>query len=185
MDCDKATDLMMKYMDGVLSEAEAASLNGHITECAQCKEDFLAYDGIMGNFSGMTLCEPPEGFELRVMSIIRQLPEMGLKSVHRSLYGVLGVFSFLLGLGIILDMNKDAALDWMGRYPQFKPLLDVYAPVSEAVRNISHQVSLALSMVSSYLQQVSSGLYYVPLLIFGVLAAAQFIIYRKERVAGK
>ena len=185
MECEMANDLMMKYMDGILTETEAASLNSHITACGQCKEDFLAYDGIMENFSGMELCEPPEGFELRVMSIIRQLPEVGLKPAYRSLYGVLGVFSVLLGLGIILDMNKEAVLAWMGLYPQLKPLLNIYLPVADAVRDISNQVSMMLSQVSSYLQQISSGLYYVPLLLFGVLAGAQFVIYRKERIADK
>jgi len=185
MECEKANDLMMKYMDGILTESEADLLNKHIKTCNRCKEDFLAYDAIMDDFSEMTLSEPPEGFELRVMSIIKQLPEAGLKSVNRALYGVLGVFSVLLGIGIILDMNKEQLLNWMDQYPRLKPLLDIYAPISAAAGNISLEVTAALSQAMSYLQQVISGLYYVPLLLFGVLTAAQFVIYRRERVMGK
>ena len=185
MDCEKANDLMMKYMDGILTESEAVSLNRHIKTCGQCEADFLVYDGIMDDFSGMTLSEPPEGFELRVMSIIRQLPDVGIKSVQRSMYGVLGIFSVLLGLGIILDMNKELLFNWMSQYPQLEPLLDVYAPVADAVRDVSLRVSSAMSQFFAYMQQISSGLYYVPLLLFGVLTAAQYVIYRRERVAGK
>jgi len=185
MDCEKANDLMMKYMDGILTEPEAQSLHGHIKVCGRCKEDFLIYDGIMGDFSKMTLSEPPEGFEMRVMNIVRQLPETGLKSVRRSLYGVLGVFSVLLGLGIIMNMNRESLLNWIGRYPQFKPLLDAYAPIADAFGKISMQVSAALSQVSAYLQQAASNLYYVPLLLFLALAAAQLFIYKRERAADK
>ena len=185
MDCEKANGLMMKYMDGVLTESDAASLNRHIQTCGRCKEDFSVYDGIISGFSEMELCEPPEGFELRVMNIVRQLPEAGLKSISRPLFGVLGVFSILLGLGVILAMNKDALLNWIGQYPVLKPLLDIYAPLSAAVGNISYQVSAALAQASSYLRQVWPNLYYVPLLLFGALAAAQFVIYRRERVSGK
>ena len=185
MECEKANDLMMKYMDGTLSESEAFSLNRHIKTCGQCEEDFLMYDSILDDFSGMTLSEPPEGFELRVMSIVRQLPEVGVKSAHRSLYGVLGVFSVLLGLGIILDMNKEPLLNFMSQYRQLKPLLDIYAPVAAAVRDVSLRVSAAVTQALSYAQQLSSGLYYVLLLLFGILAAAQYVIYRKERIADK
>ena len=185
MDCEKAGALMMKYMDGVLTENEAGSLHQHIKVCARCEEDFLAYDGIMNNFAEMSLSEPPEGFEIRVMEIVRQLPEVGLKSVHRALYGVLGVFSVLLGLGIILNMNKESLLNWVDRYPQLQPLARIYAPISDAVGNISLQVSSAAAQILSVLRQAGSGLSYVPLLLFALLAAAQFVMYRRERVAGK
>jgi len=185
MDCEKASDLMMKYMDGVLTEGEAASLNRHIKVCGRCAEDFFVYDGIMNSFSEMTLSEPPEGFERRVMEIVRQLPEMGLKSVNRALYGVIGVFSVLLSLGIILDMNRESILGWMRQYPQFESFIKLYAPVSDAVGSISLRVSTAAAQVSAYLQQVGSNLNYVLLLLAVVLAAAQFVIYRRERVAGK
>ena len=185
VDCDKASDLMMKYMDGVLTDAEAVSLNRHIKICSQCEEDFLMYDSIMNNFSEGTLSEPTEGFEGRVMALIMQLPETEVKSVNRPLFGVLGVFSVLLSLGIILDMNKESLLNWMRQYPQLDPLFRVFDPVSGAVSGISLQVSDAFARISSYFQQIGSGLNYVPLMLFGVLAAAQIIIYSRERVAGK
>ena len=172
---------MMKYMDGVLTDAEAASLNRHIKVCDQCKEDFLVYDSIMYNFSEMTLTEAPEGFERRVMDIITQLPETTLKAVNRSLSGILGVFSVLIGLGFILIMNKEAMILWMRQYPQFQPLTNILVTVSTAVNNISLQVSEVMSQVLAYLQQAGPNLIYLPLLLFWVLAAAQFIIYRRER----
>ncbi|MDR1560077.1 MAG: zf-HC2 domain-containing protein [Clostridiales bacterium] len=181
MECEKAGDLMMKYMDGVLTDAEAASLNRHIQTCGHCKEDFLVYDGIMNDFSDMTLSEAPEGFERRVMAIIAQLPEMGAKSVNLPVYGIIGVFSLLLSLGFILVMNKEAMLSWMYQYPELEPLRNLFVPASAAVDDISMQVSSALAQMSSYLRQAGSNLSYVTLILFGLLAAAQFVIYRRER----
>jgi hypothetical protein len=181
MDCEKAGGLMMRYMDGALTDAEAVSLNRHIHACGHCKEDFLAYDGIMNSFSEMTLSEAPEGFERRVMEIIARAPAMEAKSVNRPVYGILGVFAVLLSLGFILVMNKEAMLNWMYQHPQLEPLINVFVPVSAAVDDISIQVSAALAQASAYLQQAGSNLDYVPLLLFGALAAAQFVIYRRER----
>ena len=175
----------MKYMDGVLTDAEAVSLNRHIKLCGHCKEDFLAYDSIMRNFSEMALTEAPEGFESHVMDIVMQLPEVKAKFVNRSLSGILGVFSVLIGLGFILIMNKDAMISWLHQYPKLEPLYNSLAAVSAAVNNISLQVSAAMSQVSAYLQQAGSDLIYVPLLLFWALAAAQFIIYRRERTVAR
>ena len=186
MVCDKAGGLMMKYMDGILTDAEAVSLNRHITSCGRCKEDFLAYDSIMQGFSELTLTEAPEELEQNVMDIIIRLPDVRPKSVSHQLSGILGVFSVLISLGFIIIMNKEAIMDWMYQYPQFKPLLNIFVPVSTAVNSISLQVSGAVSQVSSFLRQAGSNLYYVPLMAFGVLAAVQFVIYKKERaVSGK
>jgi len=92
----------------------------------------------------------------------------------------------LLGLGFILNMNKEAIINWMYGYPQFEPLLNIINPVSVAINNISLQVSTILSQVSLYLQQMGTNLNYLPLILFGLLAAAQFVIYRRERTfAGK
>ncbi|MDR2648960.1 MAG: zf-HC2 domain-containing protein [Clostridiales bacterium] len=179
MDCEKAGGLMMKYMDSALTDAEAVSLNRHIHVCAHCKEDFLAYDGIMDNFSEMTLSEAPEGFEHRVMAIISRLPEMEVKP--GPVYGILGVFSLLLSLGFILIMNKETMLSWMYPYPQLEPLINIFVSISAAVDNISLQVSSALSQISLYLQQAGPGLNFVPLLLFVALSAAQLVIYKRER----
>jgi len=185
MDCEKAGSLMMKYMDGVLTDVEALSLNHHMQTCGHCLEDFMAYDSIINGFSEMTLSEPPEDFENNVMAIIRQLPEAELKPASKQLYGIWGVFSVLLGLGIILDMFKDSLLSWMSQYPQFEPLLNIYTSSSDAVNGISIQVSAALSQAFTYMSQAGASLSYVALMLFIVLAAAQVVIYRRERAVGK
>ena len=186
MECEKAGGLMMKYMDGALTDAEAASLNRHVQACGNCMEDFVTYDGIISSFSEMQLTEAPEGFEYRVMDIISQLPEVAIKPVNRPLYGVLGIFTVLMGLGFVLVMNRDAMLGWVSGYPKLVPLMNFLIPVSTAVNSISHQAAAFLSQVSSYLRQAGSSLNYVPLLLFGVLAAVQYVIYRRERaVANK
>lgn len=185
MDCEKAGGLMMKYMDMILTDAEAVSLNKHIKICDRCKVDFLVYDSIMNGFSKMTLTEAPEGFENCVMDVIAQLPEAKPKTPGRQISGLLGVFSVLIGLGFILIVNKEAIINWMYQYSQFESLLSVIAPLSADIDSISLQVSTAISQFLLYFQQAGAGLSYVPLLLFGVLAAAQILMYRRERAVTK
>jgi len=185
MDCEKAGSLMMKYMDMILTDAEALSLNRHIKTCDQCKVDFLVYDSIMNSFSEMSLIEAPEGFEDRVMEKIAQLPEPRTKAAGIQLSGLVGVFSVLIGLGFILILSKDAIIGWMHTFPQFEPLLSIIVPISTAIDNISYQVSTAISEFALSLQQIGPDLTFVPLLLFGVLAGIQFFMYRKERVVAK
>ena len=185
MECEKAGGLMMKYMDGVLTDAEAISLNRHIKTCGHCKEDFLAYDGIMKDFSEMTLSEAPEGFEYRVMEIITRLPETRPKAAGRPLTGVFGIYTVLLSLGFILNVNKEAIIEWMYNYPQFEPLLNIIVPISTAINSISFQVSAAVLQGLSYLEQAGGSLHYILLLLFGVFAAAQLVIYKRERTVAE
>jgi anti-sigma factor RsiW len=183
MDCEKASGLMMKYMDMILTDAEALSLNKHIKTCEQCKEDFMMYDSIMNGFSEMSLVEAPEGFEDSVMEAVAQLPVHKAKTTGVS--GLLGVFSVLIGIGFILILNSEAIIGWMQGYPQLEPLLSVIIPAATAIDNISYQVSTSISEFTLSIQQVAPNLIFVPLLLFGVLAGAQFMMYRKERVVVK
>jgi hypothetical protein len=71
--CDKYDDLMMKYMDGILDEAEESELRLHMESCFVCFEDFEAYSGILKGFNEMEIVEAPADFAAKVMERVTAL----------------------------------------------------------------------------------------------------------------
>ena len=72
LDCKKAENLIMKYMDGELSPEDAQLLNDHIKCCEKCREEFFVFDAMMQNAAEVSkeVIRAPEGFEKAVMSKI-------------------------------------------------------------------------------------------------------------------
>lgn len=73
MNCNQANDYMMKYFDGELSNEEHAKLIHHINKCSQCCADFQEYNSIVKVLEEDKEIEPPENFEMTVMSKIRTI----------------------------------------------------------------------------------------------------------------
>jgi anti-sigma factor RsiW len=180
MECEKASVLMMKYMDKTLSAQEAEALNRHIASCSACKEDIMVYDKIMSDFSEMELVEPPENFTASVMAKIRLLPAPS-SAADGMLGGVWAVFSVLMGLGFLLAMNKDGIMAWMAQYPQLSAALVYMQPLSESVSQISNAAITSLQTAFTQASSWMSSLRYGLLGIFSVLAIAQILMRRKER----
>jgi len=188
MDCEKAGEYMMKYMDGNLSESDAVKLNLHISECETCKLDFIIYDDLMRNFTEMPIVETPAGFVDKVMARVRELPAVQAynnSSPDNALYVFWGVFSVLIGLGAILSMNKDSILAWMIQYPQFKPIADFIVPLSETVTSLSNSMIANARRLTAQAGELMSGLRYILLTVFGLVTAIQLFFFRKGADKGK
>ncbi|MTI46769.1 anti-sigma factor family protein [Sporosalibacterium faouarense] len=70
MDCQKASILMMEYIDGTINESDKISLLGHIEECEDCNEEFSLLVESIDLVENMEELEPPEDMENLVMSSI-------------------------------------------------------------------------------------------------------------------
>ncbi|MDR1913749.1 MAG: zf-HC2 domain-containing protein [Clostridiales bacterium] len=185
MDCESANSLMMKYMDGDLSEHEAARLNHHITECAACKEEFMLYDSIVKDFSALTLVKAPDDLESRVMSSIYALPAYTGQTVSHIMYGFWGLIAVIMSLGALLVMNRDYILEQMALNPSFAPILIFLNPLAASVKTLFAQTQMLVQQAGAV---VEPGLNWVVPIAVCSLAVAQFIIYhnekqRKEKVA--
>ena len=73
MNCSQAYNYMMKYFDGELNNEEHAKLIHHINKCSQCCAEFQEYSSIVKVLEEDTEIEPPENFEMTVMSKIRSI----------------------------------------------------------------------------------------------------------------
>jgi len=106
MDCVKAEEMMMRFMDGELTDAESAELTAHTEICAACAENFHAYEKIMNAFADAPEIFAPDGFEAAVMQKI--LPAR--KKSENIFVVSLGAVSALLGAALFILIGRDPNL---------------------------------------------------------------------------
>jgi predicted anti-sigma-YlaC factor YlaD len=75
MVCEKANELMMVYMDGLLDDFEEMNLLKHMEICETCREDFALYKEMLGDFTAdrLEIIEAPEGFVASVMQEVERV----------------------------------------------------------------------------------------------------------------
>jgi len=66
MKCEESKQLIPGYLDGELSEEQAAPLRQHLMECLDCRSDMQSDKALKGWFVDEPAPEIPEGFAARV-----------------------------------------------------------------------------------------------------------------------
>lgn len=177
---------MMKYMDSCISEEEADELRKHVSECEICKEDFLIYDEILEEFSNMdNIIQAPEGFEQQVMAKIEALEPIYINSEARTdniLCTLWGIFSILAGIGTILFVNKDAITSFMLQTPSLSGYASMFASVESYVLQFKDGFLTSINTIVQVVSSYAVSLKYVSLIAFVLLVAAQYFIYKKDKV---
>jgi ribose/xylose/arabinose/galactoside ABC-type transport system permease subunit len=180
-DCELASIYMMKFMDGVITDEEAAQLNKHILTCKRCREDFIMYDQIMREFTKITLTEAPTDLEEKVMARIRCIPaQVTALPSERVLYGIWGVVSVLIAFGLIIGMNKDYLLNALSANSFFAPLVSFFTTASYVVSDYSTGVTDSFRY---FLTQINHFAYHYQIIFLVaavLLASVQVFLYRKK-----
>ncbi len=101
MNCDQSNDYMMKYLDGDLSDKEHAELIHHINKCSTCCTEFQTYNSIVKSLEEDKGIEPPEDFEIKVMSKINLMDNQIKIKKEKRLVILCFLSSMLLTCGII------------------------------------------------------------------------------------
>ena len=182
MECDKADLLMMKYMDGTLGETERERLDTHMESCAKCREDFLIYEEIKNELPARVIFAP-DNFESLVMERIKALPENKkfAGSIDSLLCVVWGVFSALFGAGFLAVMNKDAVLAYIADNPSLAGYADLLVRVSRYTEDFAASFTEFIAEASLSVGGYIASSRYVLLLIVAVLAALQYVVYKKNK----
>ncbi|MDR1706020.1 MAG: zf-HC2 domain-containing protein [Clostridiales bacterium] len=188
-ECERAGELMMKYMDGELTEREILKLREHLEVCPACKEDFITYDFIHEELSqGAGLISPPDGFVKAVMTKVSALPspkKIAAAAFDTKLRTLWAVISALFGVAFLLVWYKDPILSYMsgiswlsGYVGAIIPAVDrLYGAAASFFSNISAFAMTALDFISAYKYVFFAG--------FCVLCGVQFFISRRRAAAGK
>lgn len=177
---------MMEYMDGFLNDEEAAELGKHVSECEICKEDFLLYNKILEDFSDIhNIISAPDGFEEQVMIKIEALEHIYVNSEARTdgiLCTLWGTFSILAGIGTILFVNKEAITNFMLQTPSLSAYANMLAPVENYVLQFKDSFLASVNTIMQAISAYAVSLKYVSLIAFILLIAAQYFIYKKDKV---
>ncbi len=187
MDCTKAGELMMRFMDHMLTDEEAKELGLHMDVCPACKEDFLVYDIIMTGFEELPIVSAPEGFEETVMQQIAELPQEEaasrmLNGIEHIVYAICGSFLVLAGIAFLIVMNKDAIVISLFGSEHFHTVTNALASFSASVggffTNIAFVLQSSLTEATVFLESAR----FVLLGILAILVAVGFVISnRSER----
>lgn len=72
MKCNESQNFMMKFFDKNINDIEEAQLKQHLKSCTACSEEFQSLKQIFSEIEQEPATEPPEDFELQVMSRIEK-----------------------------------------------------------------------------------------------------------------
>lgn len=113
MECSKVSDLIMKYIDGDISEVELMLLNKHMLSCKSCNEEFEMMTEMMRCINDMPEISPPCDLEAKVMKRISRQREAS--SMINMLIGAAGMFAFAyyMIIFVILPFIQDAGIGQM------------------------------------------------------------------------
>lgn len=188
LNCKKANILMMKYMDGNITDEEATELKKHINECRSCKEDFVIYNRLLDEFidmDGSNIISAPEGFEIQVMERINALEPIYAKhgnSMENLMYAICGGVSIAAGSATIFIVNKDAIINTISSSEFLSGYASMLVPVGKyAVQLMTSFETISVSLIS-YVELYAQNFKYVSLIIFILLVVAQIVISKKDKV---
>ena len=71
MQCEKANDLIQPYLEGRLATLERNEFVHHVTECASCERDVLAYRELFQGLRELSHVEAPERLSVGVLAALR------------------------------------------------------------------------------------------------------------------
>ena len=186
MECSKANEMMMRFMDGTLSEDDAARLHKHLASCDGCRADFAIYDEIVADFLTLEETPAPDGFVEAVMARVEALEPVSKKvneKIDNILVAVWGGFSVLFGLGFALSLNREAVMSFLASQPAFAGYMETLAPVAVMVGDFVTGLGAAAETLFTQSLAFLSGAKYIVLAIAACLALATVILTRREKAA--
>ncbi|MTI67104.1 MAG: zf-HC2 domain-containing protein [Firmicutes bacterium] len=94
MDCNKASMLIMKYLDKDITEKEQNKLTKHLEVCSECREEFNLLNDTFEIVEDLEDVEPPKDIEKKVMASIDK-GKYKKKSYKNLIYLIVSAFSVL------------------------------------------------------------------------------------------
>ncbi len=181
MNCDQSNDFMMKYLDGELNDKEHAELIHHINKCSICCTEFQAYSSIAKSLEEDKGVEPPEDFEIKVMSKINLMEDHIKIRKEKRLVFICFLSSVILTCGMIACavFLRDYVLEIM-QYFGIPEVITytIYAGLSK----INYAVEM-LVRIAYYFNSVFTDIYYI--LIGLLVIAAMSKIYSSNEIQNR
>lgn len=144
MNCKKAEELMMNYMDNTLSPKDAEKLNEHLINCKDCKESFFIYEMVQDTLENNEIIEAPIDFEKELMIKISDITPVYLAKKDLSIDClnsiVWGSFTMLLGTGIMLNIYNEPIMNYIEQNEAISNFYNAITPlnnvITESINNV-------------------------------------------------
>ncbi len=180
--CQRAQDLMMKYLDNLISPEEQSYLDDHLVGCEACCFDFSAFKQVVSSLTEAAEIEivAPEGFEEAVMAQIHKLPATNHSKTDALVYTLLAVLSGLFGLGFLVAINSGPVLEFLNEagLTSYVAFISSIMPISEEFFRTFLQ---NLTTLAASVTEVLSGARFV-LLGLAALSLSLTVVFR-QRIA--
>lgn len=177
MDCKKADQFMMKYMDDVIAEDEKLELDEHLKLCEDCREAFTIYGEMSDYFSTVELIEAPENFEMCVMEKISLLPkasEQSAETTDNLIHIACGMAFVLFGICIIAVINNEAVLRYVSGGEVLLPLAVYLQGFIDTASSIVYDI------FKSFNAFIAQAKYYM-LAVLVFIIALQVFVYKNDK----
>ena len=183
--CEKYSDLMMKYMDGLLDDFEQMNLDKHIEACEACREDFAIYQEMLTDFGNEEIIEAPESF---VTSIMEKVEDINIyfpkkvrdkgKMLDNVIFGVWCLMGIVFATGAALFLQGDAIFGWL--YANgLAALAIIIQPFADFASGFGGTVEYYTASASGWFGTNMADFAIVFLLAFVGLVAVQFYMSPK------
>ena len=132
MDCRTSSEMMMKWMDGPLAEADEQQWMKHLAQCEACRQEFEEWKVIKHALAHLPHLEPVAGFETRVMAAIDpDLYKASQPVSSQRKWGHILVWTGTLGLAGILvtetaGLMRQFVQNWLQGNETYQALSLVY-----------------------------------------------------------
>ena len=185
VDCNRANQLIMDYMDFNISQEDEFLLKNHLKECDECRESFELYSQMLEEFSldKKNIIQAPEDFEINVMEKIENIESRYIKEkTNKNIitYVFLAMISLTFSLFLMVSFNKDVFLS----NPEKMPILNKYYLFFDKIFNISLK-NLSLSSITQSLYDmvphIIESLKYISLLMIICILIGQYILNKREK----
>ena len=186
MNCNKANQLMMDYLDLNISEENEFLLKNHLKECEECKESFNLYTQILDEFSldKENIIEAPEDFEIEVMKKIEIIEPRYIKEKFNKTmvyYTILGMTCLSFSLFLLISFNKDSFLSNVSN----SPILNKYYLFFESMFNINIQkinIHHLWENITNLTPLILEGLKYTSLIMIFFIIIGQYFVYKRKSI---
>lgn len=167
MKCVDSKNYIMKFFDRELNDIEEAHLKQHLKTCKDCSEEFNSLKEIFDIVEQESEIEPPEDFEIQVMSRIAKETKMYKNNNENtsSVYSIL-----LVSVSLIFVIIFSGVL-----WDTFKSPINLIQISQMIIDNLKDFITLAICMfrgIAIALFSVAASTYrtyYLEYIILGIL----------------
>lgn len=167
MKCVDSKNYIMKFFDRELNDIEEAQLKQHLKTCKDCSEEFNSLKEIFDIVELEPEIEPPEDFEIQVMSRIAKETKMYKNNNENTSF----IYNILLVSVSLIFVTIFSGVQW----DSFKTPIDLIQISQMIIGNLKDFITVAISMckgIAIALFTVAASTYktyYFEYIILGIL----------------